>query len=341
VVTVHAVELAVAAGATIAMAPPVSALLQRRAVIDYPGVRSSHELPTLRGGGLAPAAAGSLVLAVALPPGWGGLLLAVVTFGAVGLIEDLRGIPAVRRLALHVLTAAAAVPFLLGDVSIDGRLFAVVCALAALGLVSYVNAFNFMDGINGISVAQAGVAGLTFVVVGAVTDADVLAVGGAVCLGTALGFAPSNVPRASVFLGDVGSYFFGGLVGALAIAGLAGGSTPEAVLAPLLLYLADTGTTLLRRLRAGEEWLSPHRSHVYQRLTDLGLTHVQVSAGVGVLIAVSALLGTVSLSGNEAARITTDAGLLVVVGLYLGSPRLFGRMGRQATVPAAPARSSL
>jgi UDP-GlcNAc:undecaprenyl-phosphate/decaprenyl-phosphate GlcNAc-1-phosphate transferase len=341
VVTVYAVELAIAAGATVAMAPPVSALLRRLAVIDYPGVRSSHELPTLRGGGLAPAAAGSVVLAVTLPPGWGGLLIAVVTFGAVGLIEDVRGIPAVHRLALLVLIAAAAAPFLLGDPSIDGRLFGVVCALAALGLVSYVNAFNFMDGINGISVAQAGVAGLTFVVVGALTDTDVLAIGGAVCLGTALGFAPSNVPRASVFLGDVGSYFFGGLVGALAIAGLAGGVAPEAVLAPLLLYVADTGTTLLRRLRAGEAWLSPHRSHVYQRLTDLGFTHVQVSAGVGGLIAVCALLGTVSLSGNETARITADAGLLVVIGLYLSSPRLLGRMGRQVTVPAAPARSGL
>jgi UDP-GlcNAc:undecaprenyl-phosphate/decaprenyl-phosphate GlcNAc-1-phosphate transferase len=342
VVTVYAVELVVAAGATVAMAAPVSALLQRHAVIDYPGVRSSHQLPTLRGGGLAPAAAGSVVLAVALPPGWGGLLAAVVAFGAVGLIEDFRGVPAVRRLALHVLIAAATVPFLLGDVSIDGRLFPVVAAFAALGFVSYVNAFNFMDGINGISVAQAGVAGLTFVVVGAGTDAGVLAVGGAVCLGTALGFAPSNVPRASVFLGDVGSYFFGGLVGALAIAGLAGGSPPEAVLAPLLLYVADTGTTLLRRLRAGEAWLSPHRGHVYQRLTDLGFTHAQVSAGVGGLMAVCALLGTVSLSGNEAARITADAGLLVVVGLYLKSPRLFGRMGRSATVPAAaPARSGL
>jgi UDP-GlcNAc:undecaprenyl-phosphate GlcNAc-1-phosphate transferase len=336
---VRAVELVVAAGATFALVPPVSALLQRLAVIDHPGARSSHRLPTVRGGGLAPAVAGSVVLALALPRGAEGLLAAVMAFGAVGIIEDVRGIPAVHRLAVHVLIAAATVPFMLGDVSIDGRLFPAVAGLAVLWLVSYVNAFNFMDGINGISVAQAGVAGLSFIVVGGVTGTEVLAVGGAVCVGTAVGFAPSNLPRARVFLGDVGSYFFGGLVGALAIAGLASGTPPEVVLAPLSLYVADTGTTLLRRFRAGEAWLSPHRSHVYQRLTDLGFTHMHVSAGVGGLIAASALLGAVSLSGSLAGRIAADAGLLVVIALYLMSPSLLGRKGRKPTVSVASAAS--
>jgi UDP-GlcNAc:undecaprenyl-phosphate GlcNAc-1-phosphate transferase len=339
-VTVHAVELVVAAGATLALAPLVSALLRRFAVIDHPGARSSHRQPTLRGGGLAPSIAGSVVLALALAPGFRGLVVAVVAFGAVGLIEDVRGITAKRRLALHVLIAAVTVPLMLGDASIDGRLFVGAAALAALALVTYVNAFNFMDGIDGISVVHAGVAGLSFIVAGTVTGADALTVGGAVCVGTAVGFAPSNVPRARVFLGDVGSYFFGGLVGALAIVGVAGGIPPEAVLAPLLLYLADTGTTLLRRVRAGEAWLSPHRSHVYQRLTDLGFTHIEVSAGVGGLMAVSALLGAVSLTGSLPGRIAADAVLLVVIALYLMSPRLLRRKARKPTVsvPAASAR---
>lgn len=299
-------------------------------------------MPTLRGGGLAPAVAGSVVLAISLTPGAGaeavGLLAAVSAFGAVGFVEDIRGIPVGRRLALHMLIAVVAVPFMLADASIDGRLWPAVTGVAVLGLVSYVNAFNFMDGIDGISVAQAGVAGLTFLVVGDAAGSEVLAIGGAVCLGTAVGFAPSNVPRARVFLGDVGSYFFGGLIGSLAIAGLADRNPPEAVLAPLALYIADTGTTLLRRVRARESWLSPHRSHVYQRLTDLGFTHIQVSAGVGGVMAVSSLLGAVSLSGNLVGRIAADAGLLLVITLYLMSPGLLRRTGRRpaGSVASAP-----
>jgi UDP-GlcNAc:undecaprenyl-phosphate/decaprenyl-phosphate GlcNAc-1-phosphate transferase len=322
------------------MTPPVRALLQRLAVVDHPGARSSHRLPTLRGGGLAPAVAGSVVLALALttPACWG-LLAGVAAFGAEGFIEDVRGIPAMRRLALQVLTGSVTVPRILRDVSRDGRLFPAVDVLAVLGLVSYVNAFNFMDGIDGISVAQALVAGLTFVVAGAVTGVEMMAVGGAVCVGTALGFAPSNLPRARVFLGDVGSYFFGCLVGALAITGLASGMPPEVVLAPLSIYMADTGTTLLRRFRAGEAWTRPHRSHVYQRLTDLGFTHMQVSAGVGGLMAVSALLGAVSLSGSLAGRIAADAGLLVVLALYLKSPGLLRDKARPPTVSVPSATS--
>jgi len=324
----------VAAGATLALDRPVSALLRRLAVIDYPGSRSSHQVPTLRGGGLGPAVAGAVILALALEtPRSRGLLMAIMGLAALGFVEDVRGVPAVRRLVLQMVIGAVTVPFMLSGVGIDGRLYPAVVALAVLALVSYVNAFNFMDGINGISVTQAVVAGLNFVVVGAATDTKEVAVGGAVCAGTALGFAPSNVPRARMFLGDVGSYYFGSLVGGLAILGLASGSPPEVVLAPLTLYVADTGLTLLRRVRAREAWLSPHRDHVYQRLTDLGLSHMQVSAGIGGLMALCALLGMASLSGSLVARIVADLGVLAVIAVYETSPHLLA--GKVSSPPAA------
>jgi UDP-N-acetylmuramyl pentapeptide phosphotransferase/UDP-N-acetylglucosamine-1-phosphate transferase len=182
-----------------------------------------------------------------------------------------------------------------------------------------------MDGIDGISVAQAVGGGVTWVVVGRLAGVPLLASGGAVVAGAALGFAPFNLPRARMFLGDVGSYFFGACLAALALAGLRAGVAPEAILAPLALYVADTGTTLARRVRRGERWYLPHRDHTYQRLTDIGWSHPAVALGVGMGVVACGALGAVSLAGSLAARLLADVAIIAIVGGYLLSPRWLAR----------------
>ena len=108
-----------------------------------------------------------------------------------------------------------------------------VVAGTVLWLVAYTNGFNFMDGIDGISVAQATVAGIVWYVLGRSEHVSSLAVGGAIVAGAVIGFAPFNLLRARMFLGDVGSYFLGAWLAALAVLGLRAGIAPEAVLAPL------------------------------------------------------------------------------------------------------------
>src|SRR5690606_15026464 len=81
---------------------------------------------------------------------------------------------------------------------------------AAVWIVAYVNAFNFMDGINGISVAQAAVAGTAWALVGWWQDLPLVTAAGSIVAAAAVAFAPFNFPRARVFLGDAGSYFLGG-----------------------------------------------------------------------------------------------------------------------------------
>ncbi len=93
-----------------------------------------------------------------------------------------------------------------------------------------------------------------------------------------LGFLPWNLSRGSVFLGDVGSYLLGASVAALAVAGFLSGVYVEYVLSPILVYVADTGYYCCARINAGERWYASHREHVYQRLTDVGFSHLQ-SAG--------------------------------------------------------------
>lgn len=314
---------------TLASAPAMLALLRRAQVLDHPTERSSHATPVPRGGGVAPAlgALVALVLTPSLPAAhqWA-IAVPAVAFGLIGLVEDLMGIRALRRLAVQFAAAVLAVPFLLDNLS-GLTMWRIAFAVGVvLWLVAFVNAYNFMDGIDGISVAQAVGAGLSWMLVGLVRDVDVLSAGGAIVAGAALGFAPFNLPRARMFLGDVGSYFFGAWLAGVAVLGLRAGLPPEAVLAPLALYAADTGFTLVRRVLRGEGWYLPHRDHAYQRLCRAGWTHLQTSALVAVCIAMSGLLGAVSLGGSVPARVAADVVIAGAVGAYLVSPRwLVGR----------------
>jgi UDP-N-acetylmuramyl pentapeptide phosphotransferase/UDP-N-acetylglucosamine-1-phosphate transferase len=235
----------------------------------------------------------------------------------VGLGEDVRGIPVAPRFAL-LLLGCLPLGLLVGAASMSA---AVLAVLAVLFGVAVVNAVNFMDGINGISAAQGVVGGVAFAAFAAARDLDELALVAAATAGAALSFAPFNVPRARVFLGDTGSYGLGAVLAGAAVLLLSDGLPVEAALAPLALYLADTGTTLLRRVLGGETWHLPHRTHVYQRLTDQGFSHTQVSALVLGLLALCAGLGALSLVGGSV-RTAGDAALLLVVLTYLALPRL-------------------
>jgi UDP-GlcNAc:undecaprenyl-phosphate GlcNAc-1-phosphate transferase len=242
-------------------------------------------------------------------------------FGLLGLAEDTIGIRVLLRLALQVVVAVLAGLFLLDGLT-GPVLWRVVFAFGAVfWLVGFVNAYNFMDGIDGISVTQALLAGATWFAVGTHVDVPVLAAGGAIVAGAAIGFAPFNMPRARMFLGDVGSYFIGAWLAAVAVLGLRAGVAPEAVLAPLALYVADTGTTLLRRVFRGEQWYLPHREHAYQRLGDAGWSHMQTSGFVAGCVGLCGLLGVVSLGESVAGRVAADLAIAGVIVVYLLTPR--------------------
>jgi UDP-N-acetylmuramyl pentapeptide phosphotransferase/UDP-N-acetylglucosamine-1-phosphate transferase len=264
-------------------------------------------------------------------PGGARLCLAVtaVAFGAIGLAEDLRGVDVFPRLALQAAAALASLPLvaLLDWPPWTGLVL-------VLWMVAFVNAFNFMDGINGIACACAIVAGAAWWVVGDAADVDLLAGGGIVAAAAALGFAPFNVLTARMFLGDVGSYFLGAWLALVAVVGLGEGAPPEAVLAPLVLYVADTGTTLLRRVARGERWHEAHADHTYQRLVKAGWSHVTTAVVVGVLMVLTATLGMLAFSDSGAVRATGDIGIVAVTAGYLWLPALVSSRRRTAAVIA-------
>jgi len=338
---------------TLATAPLVIAYMRRMAVLDVANERTLHTRPTPRGGGAAVVLGlFSGVVFMVLTSGRSSapdllpMTLAVALFGLLGLAEDvggdIGGIAPLCRLAVQAMvslgvTAITIVSVTLADGQPDTVLLVTAAVVGPVWLTGFVNAFNFMDGVNGISAAQATVAGVGYALVGTAHHNPPLVAGGAVVAGAALGFAPFNVPRALVFLGDVGSYALGGAIGALALQAWLSGIGPEAVLAPVILYLADTATTLVRRVRAGERWYLPHRGHAYQRLVSAGWSHTAVAGYTGLLAALCAALGLVTAARASApVRVWADVGICFLVARYLGTPR---RVAARRAAPAAEAGS--
>lgn len=316
----------------IVLTPVVIAALRRRNVFDHPNERSSHETPTIRGGGISIALA-CIAAAVAVQRDARmfavgiGIVIVSVLFGFIGLGEDLWGIPTLPRFLTQVFAAGVGLVWLLhgwtGPQWLE-VLFGLGCLFA---LAAYANAFNFMDGINGISGVQSVIAGAMWVWLGHHYGADVLVWSGLAIGGASLGFLPFNFPKAQLFIGDVGSYFMGAWQAAVVIAGLRAGVPPEAVAAPLALYLADTGTTILKRVRAGHVWHQPHREHAYQRLIRRGWTHVATTSLVGAFVAAGCLVELLADRGLGA-RIAGDVLLAVITLVYLALPTLVARSAR-------------
>lgn len=309
---------------TCAGMPPTIALLRHRAALDVPSARSSHTLPTPRGGGAA-IIVGILVATAVMPAGVRlPLIVAVAGFGLVGLAEDLHGVQVLGRFTLQLGIGVGIAVVLLRDAGAHGAAFALTL-IVAVWVTGYANVFNFMDGVNGISGAHAVVGGAMFALLGLWRGDPSLATGGALIAAGGAAFLPWNAVHARVFLGDSGSYALGAALAVLAAYAVIVRVPLEAAIAPLALYLADTAWTLQRRIRAGENWSQPHRTHVYQRLCDIGWSHPQVAAATAGAAVVVCLLGAVSLDGDWPARAVSDAAAVALLAGYLCAPKLMHR----------------
>jgi UDP-GlcNAc:undecaprenyl-phosphate/decaprenyl-phosphate GlcNAc-1-phosphate transferase len=317
---------AVICAAFVTAAEPVLIPLLRRAAVDVPNMRSSHSVPTPRGGG-APIAGGLVLAAVLLMHGTVAITFAaaVAIFAAIGFADDLSGLPAGRRLVLQGLASLAIGGVLADRLHAPPVVLAAAVIVIAVWIIGFVNAFNFMDGVNGISGAHALIGGAAYACIGWLRPDHFLTVAGAAVAAGALAFLPWNAPRARVFLGDAGSYGLGVALAILAAYCVTRGIPLEAALAPLGLYLADTAWTLQRRIRAGERVFEAHRTHTYQQLCDVGWSHQRVTMSTAAVTAALCALGAASLTGHQGLRMLADILALLLLGAYLRSPALLGR----------------
>ena len=306
-------------------------LLLRPALARYalarPNARSSHKIPTPQGGGIAVVAAilagvlaGAALASIApdmLLALWP-LAAAVVLLAAVGAGDDIFHIPVGPRLILQFVAVGLVLAALPDDARVMPQLpWWLERAALLIGGVYVVNLVNFMDGIDWMTVAEvvpvtAGLCGLFWLGASPLRDAVIAAA----LLGAVAGFAPFNRPVAKLFLGDVGSLPIGLLMFWLLLQLATRGHVAAALLLPLY-YLADATVTLGRRLAKGENVLQAHRSHFYQRATDLGFSVGQVVARVFAVNLVLAALAIVSVSASSSWSpiIALGLGIAVVAAL--------------------------
>lgn len=311
----------------------VRPLLHTLNMVDLPNERSSHTTPTYRGMGLATALAVCASFGVATAAGWTvntgisvTLLAGMAAALLLGWIEDVSGIGIAIRAGVQLLIGVGVAGVL--SVLMNVPIFWAVPA--AIFVAAYINVANFMDGINGISGCHGLAAGLCYSFTGYLTELPWLTLGGLAIAGAFAAFLPWNVRSGrNVFLGDAGSYLLGAGLSILAVGTWFANVNPLVALAPLLVYLADSGTTLLRRMAAGEQWYKPHRTHVYQRLTDVGFTHLgsaTVVTGLTVLVWALILNGLNFWSSDlPILGVALLAFAVLVVLLYLSLPTLIAR----------------
>lgn len=307
------------------LTPLVSTASNALGLVDAPGGRKVHSVSVPRLGGVAVACAAALALLAVTP--FAALLgttvadlgsIAPILIGgalvfAVGVLDDLSGLPAWPKLFVQV---AAAVIVMLSDlrverISVAGQTWQLgfwSWPLTLAWIVGVTNAFNLIDGLDGLAAGVSVIAGATCAMIlvarGHVAEAMLLAA----LVGAALGFLVYNFSPASIFLGDGGSLLFGFVLATTAITGWQKGATALAAGVPLLIFglpLADAASTLFRRLfRRGEpagvsfraalaRVVEPDRRHIHHRLLGLGLSPRRT---VALLYALTLMLSALALA---------------------------------------------
>lgn len=271
------------------------AALQRQ-IMDIPNSRSSHSVPTPRGGGLAIVAV-LLVMFVVMPMFYPDLeFYAWLIVGAcapvalIGLWDDFHHVAARWRLLIHFVSLSFAVIYLgkMPAISLFGYSYEpgfLVAAAAVLSMVWLLNLFNFMDGIDGIAAMEVITAGIAIALLSWIVKSDSLYwILPLVMAFSAAGFMIWNFPPAKIFMGDVGSGFIGALLGVLAIsASWVDQSLLWAWIILLGVFVVDATVTLLRRLLRGDKVYQAHRSHAYQYASRLYGSHLPVTIAVGAI----------------------------------------------------------
>lgn len=264
----------------------------RKNIMDIPNQRSSHVIPTPRGGGMAIVLAFTLAVCAL---GATKLIAANLAFAllgggiaiaAVGYIDDLYKVAARWRFGAHLLIAGWAVYWLNGLPLVDlgtyqFALHNMGIVLAVTGIIWAINLYNFMDGIDGL----AGSEGLFVAVASGLvlwfSHQPNMAFLLWLLAASIAGFTWLNWPPAKIFLGDAGSGFLGYVFGVLAVYTANTHSLPIVFwLIILAIFICDATFTLLYRMLQGKQWYAAHREHAYQHLICWGASHKQVTLGI-------------------------------------------------------------
>ncbi|WP_411689137.1 MraY family glycosyltransferase [Acinetobacter indicus] len=266
----------------------------KKNIIDNPNERSSHSVPTPRGGGVAVVCSYLLALAVLMFNQHLsidiGLTLIVAGFviALLGFLDDHGHINAMIRLAIHFLVAIGVV-FSLGGFSeiiiFNGlQLGFIANIIAALFLVWLLNLYNFMDGINGIASVEAITTVVSMAILYYVLNTTLNSDIHWLLAACVFGFLLWNFPKAKIFMGDACSGFLGLTLGILALIALKENLALFcAWIICLGVFVVDATYTLIKRVLSGYKMYDAHRSHSYQILSRKWGSHTPVTLAVAAI----------------------------------------------------------
>jgi UDP-GlcNAc:undecaprenyl-phosphate GlcNAc-1-phosphate transferase len=338
--TTSAILFAIAFLVSLIATPLVRRAACHAGVVDVPdGGRKLHSGPIPRLGGIAVVLAVCAALLVTLsyvggPGGTAafarGMVIPSLIIVAVGILDDLWSVRPSVKLAFQI--AAALWVFYVLDIRIDllANPFGGESVLGALSLpatilwiVLVTNAFNIVDGMDGLAAGVAFIAAVCALLVSLQLQNAEVAFFAAPLAGATLGFLKYNFNPASIFLGDTGSLFLGFQLAVLSIAGSQKSSTAISIVVPLFMLalpLIETTVSMTRRYLRGEPIMQPDRGHIHHQLLRLGLTPKRA---VLLMYLGSALFGMVSLFMVQRDGTTVAlATLTLAVVTWMGIQRL-------------------
>lgn len=308
--------LLVPAGAAFAVAAVLLWLLLHLRLpiaLDRPNRRSLHSQLVPRTGGLAllaGAGAGAAFVPWAPPIA---LVAVLVALAAVSFLDDLRGLPIAVRLACHLAAGAASAASLLWPAHGPGTVVA-----AAIAIAWMINAYNFMDGSDGMAGGMAVAGFAAYGWLGAVAGEAGLAAFCFSLAAAAAAFLLFNFHPARIFMGDAGSVPLGFLAATLGLYGWQRGQW--SLWLPLILFspfVADASVTLARRVLAGERFWEAHHDHYYQRLIRMGWSHRATALAAYGLMLGSAALGVAIAGQSSVLQMLCASGWFAFLGALM------------------------
>ena len=305
---------------TLALTPACRSLCRYLGWVDQPDLRKLHRGPIPRAGGIAILAGYAAALAIVrFSPLWAAysatwaplsiraLLPAVLVAFATGLLDDIFTLKPWMKFLGQILAAALACNAGVQIRGIGGHSFAGTWwqfPLTIFWLVGCANAFNLIDGLDGLAVGIGLFATATAFLSAILTGNIALAVVTAPLLGALLGFLPYNFNPASIFMGDCGSLTVGFLLGCFGVIWSQKSATLLGMTAPLIamaIPLLDTTLAISRRFLRGQPIFAADRGHIHHRLLARGFTTRRIAwllyAAAGLLAALSLLMSNAHLGG--------------------------------------------
>ncbi|MGI9212972.1 MAG: MraY family glycosyltransferase [Methylococcaceae bacterium] len=268
-------------------------------LMDMPNHRSSHSIPTPRGGGVAFVTAyylGLLILLglkqISLETGL--ISLAALPIVFVSWIDDHQHVPIKYRIVVQATSTLCMILFATEDLlkylaRIDVLVAGFFLVMVMLVIIWFINLYNFMDGIDAlagmefVSIMLGIVCTLLILGENGLHDSDTLDIA-QLGLASVLGFLILNWPPAKIFMGDVGSNFLGYLVAAMAVTTIVQHQLNVStwLILPAVFWI-DATLTLARRIGQGQPFYKAHRNHAYQHAALYFQSHEKVSLAITLI----------------------------------------------------------